>query len=116
MLHDILVLKNLLVSYPSRIIIGHLSINSIFNNFEILSLSVAQYADILMLSETKLNRTFPSTQFLRNGFSVPHRRDRNNKGGGILLHVSDKMIVLHMSRYSPLPYIEILDFELNLRN
>ena len=40
-----------------------------------LSMSVAQYVDILMLSETKLDSTFPSTQFLVNGFSVLHRLD-----------------------------------------
>ena len=56
-------------------IIGHLNINSIRNKFEMLSMSVAQYVDILMLSETKLDSTFPSTQFLINGFSVPHRLD-----------------------------------------
>ena len=56
-------------------IIGHLNINSIHNKFEMLSMSVVQYVDILMLSETKLDGTFPSTQFLINGFSVPHRLD-----------------------------------------
>ena len=72
---DILVLKNLRVSYPNNIIIGHLNINSIRNKFEMLSLSVAQYVDILMLSKTKLDSTFLSIQFLINGFSVPHRLD-----------------------------------------
>ena len=115
-LHDMLVLKNLRVSYPNNIIIGHLNINSIRNKFEMLSLSVAQYVDILMLSETKLDSTFPSTQFLINGFSVPHRLDRNSKGGGILLYVGDKIIVLPLSRYSLPPHIEISFFELNLRN
>ena len=38
-----------------------------------LSMSVAQYVDILVLSETKLDSTFLSIQFLINGFSVPHR-------------------------------------------
>ena len=91
---DVLVLKNFCISYPNNMIIGHLNINSIRNKFEMLSLPVAQYVDILMLSETKLDSTFPSTQFLINGFSVPHRLDRNNKGGGILLYVRDKIIVL----------------------
>ena len=70
-----LVLKNLRVSYPNNIIIGHLNINSIRNKFEMLSLSVVLYVDISMLSETKLDSNFPSTQFLINGFSVPHRLD-----------------------------------------
>ena len=89
-------------------ITGHLNINSICNKFEMLSMSVAQYVDILMLSETKLDSTFPSIQFLINGFSVPHRLDRNSKGGGILLYVRDKIIVLSLNRYSLPPHINIL--------
>ena len=81
-----------------------------------LSMSVVQYVDILMLSETKLDSTFPSIQFLINGFSVPHRLDRNSKGGGILLYVRDKIIVLPLNRYSLPLHIDILFFELNLRN
>ena len=69
-----------------------------------------------MLSETKLDSSFPSTQFLINGFSVPHRLDRNSKSGGILLYVRDKIIVLPLNRYSLPPHIEIFFFELNLRN
>ena len=97
-------------------IIDHLNVNSVRNKFETLSLSLAQHVDILMLSETKLDSTFTSIQFLINGFSVPHRLDRNSKGGGILLYVRDKIIVLPLNRYSLPPHIEILFFELNLRN
>ena len=50
----------------------HLDINSICNKFEMLSMPVAQHVDILVLSETKVDSTFPSIQFLINGFSVPH--------------------------------------------
>ena len=81
-----------------------------------LSMSVVQYVDILVLSETKLDSTFPSIQFLINGFSVPHRLDRNSKGGGILLYVRDKIIVLSLNRYSLPPHIEISFFQSNLRN
>ena len=80
------------------------------------SLSVAQYVDILMLSETKLDSTFPSIQFLTNDFFVPHRLHRNSKDGGIFLYVRDKIIVLTLNRYSLPPHIEMLLFELNLRN
>ena len=80
------------------------------------SMSVAQYVDILMLSETKLDSTFPSIQFLINGFSVPHRLDQNSKGGGILLYVRDQTIVLPLNRYSLPLHIKVLFFELNLRN
>ena len=72
-----------------------------------LSLSVAQYVDILMLSETKLDSTFPSTQFLINGFSVPHRLDRNSKGGSILLYVRGKIIVRGGSRTAATSKVEL---------
>ena len=104
------------VGRPGLSIIGHLDISSIRNKFEILSMSVAQYVDILVLSETKLDSTFPSIQFLINSFSVPHRLDQNSKGGGILLYVREKITVLPLNRYSIPPHIEILFFELNLRN
>ena len=64
----------------------------------------------------KLDSTFPSIQFLINGFSVPHTLDQNSKGGGILLYVRDKIIVLLLNKYSLPLCIEILFLELNLRN
>ena len=80
---------------PGLSITGHLNINSIHNKFEMLSMSVAQYVDILVLSETKLDSTFPSIQFLINGFSVPHRLDWNSKGSGILSYVREKSLFYH---------------------
>ena len=52
------------VGRPGSSIIGHLNINSIRNKLEMVSMSVAQYVDTLMLSESKLDSTFPSVQFL----------------------------------------------------
>ena len=51
-----------------------------------------------------------------NGFSVTRRPDQNSKGGGALLYVRDKIIVLPLNRYSLPPHIEISFLELNLRN
>ena len=58
-----------------------------------LFLTEAQYVDSLILLETKLHSIFLSTQFQINGSSVPHRLERNSKGGGMLVHVRDKIIV-----------------------
>ena len=41
--------------------------------------------DVLMISEAKLDISFPVGQFLIGGFCTPYRLDRNSKGGGILL-------------------------------
>ena len=42
-----------------------------------------------MISDTKLDQSFPTTQFMINGFSAPFRLDRNDQGGGIILYIRD---------------------------
>ena len=41
-----------------------------------------------MISETKLDESFPSMQFSIDGYNI-FRSDRNAKGGGILMYVRD---------------------------
>ena len=41
-----------------------------------------------MISETKLDESFPSMQFNIDGYNI-FRSDRNAKGGGILMYVRD---------------------------
>ena len=43
-------------------------------------------ADIFAISETKLDDSFPLSQFSVTDFSI-HRKDRNRHGGGIMLYV-----------------------------
>ena len=45
--------------------------------------------DILLISETKLDSSFPTGQFLSNGYSEPFRIDQNSQGGGIMLYVRE---------------------------
>ena len=72
-----------------HMIVSHLNINSLRNKFLEIS-QVVNYCDILCLSETKLNDSFPSSQF-----SVPNyrilRNDRNEHGGGILCYVKSSI-------------------------
>ena len=46
-------------------------------------------ADVIMISETKLDDTFPVDQFVLEGCSKPFRIDRNKNEGGILLFVHE---------------------------
>ena len=61
--------------------------NSIRNKFDCFSEFTKNEIDILTISETELDASFPKTQFYMNGFSKPYRVDRKNKGGGILLYM-----------------------------
>ena len=69
----------------SKIIVGHLNFNSIKNKFDALVHQVQGNIDIPMISETKLDESFPLVQFLLDGDSAPFYSYRDGNRGGILL-------------------------------
>ena len=73
---------------------GNLKINAVRNKFELLSSLIGGKIDILIISETKLDATFPTNQFFIEEYSIIHRLNRNDKGGGIMLFVKDGIIIL----------------------
>ena len=81
------VLKRLQSNHPQQIIIGHLNISSIRNKFDIMKPMLLDDTDIFMVTETKLDDSFPVSQFNVEGFSTPFRLDRNKNGGGIILYI-----------------------------
>ena len=74
-------IKDLRLRNVNRVLIGNININSIPNKFSQLKELVLKYVDILVITETKLDDSFPNAQFLVDGFSVPFRFDRNRNGG-----------------------------------
>ena len=78
-------LKYIRIRNLNKIVIGHLNINTLRNEFDFLVPQVKGYIDILMISETKLDESFPIGQFLIDGYSVPFSLDRNENGGGIFI-------------------------------
>ena len=65
--------------------------NSLPNKFDQLKETVLKYVDVLVLTETKLDDSFPKVQFLVDGFSEPYRYDRNRNGGGIMIYIRDNV-------------------------
>ena len=45
--------------------------------------------DVLLVSETKTDDSFPNGNFLMDGFSTPYRLDRNSNGGGVIFFVRE---------------------------
>ena len=80
-------INNLRLKNPNRLICAHLNINSVRNKFNLLSDIIKNNFDILMISETKLDLSFPNGQFQSHGYSEPYRLDRKGKGGGILVFI-----------------------------
>ena len=80
---------NLRLKSPYRLIFAHLNINSVRNKFSLLSDIIKSNIDILMISETKFDPSFPSGQFQIHGYSEPYRFDRNVNGGGMLVFIRE---------------------------
>ena len=59
---------------PDKLILGHLNINSIRNKFDALTYIIGNNIDIILISETKIDDTFPTAQFFIKGFSALYRR------------------------------------------
>ena len=85
-------LFNIRKKHSNKIIMAHININSLRNKFDMLTNSVTEYIDILMISETKLDNTFPYALYHLKDFSNPYRLDRNCHCGGILVYVRDNIL------------------------
>ena len=85
------ILKKIRINNVSRVVVGHININSIRNKFDMLSSMVKDNIDILMISETKLD-SFPQAQFRIEGYAPPFRYDRNSHDGGILLFIREDIL------------------------
>ena len=107
-------LKAIRLKNVNKPMIAHLNINSLRNKFEFLISLSEDNLDVLMISETKLDESFPTNQFMINGFSAPFRLDLNDKGGGIILYIREDI----PSRLVSTESIEVEGFfvEINLRN
>ena len=86
------ILSNLKEKNSERPVIAHLNINSISSKFEPLVDMVKESVDFLLVTESKLDDTFPLGQFQIEGFSRPIRLDRTRNGGGIIIFARDDLI------------------------
>ena len=96
----------------NRVILAQLNINSIQSKFDLLAEGIKGKVDVYMMSETKIDETFPSRQFFIKGFTPPYRLDWNCHGGGILVYIREdipsKLIEMKSSS-------ESISIELKLR-
>ena len=68
-----------------------------------------------MVTETKLDETFPLGQFYVEGFTMPYRLDRNRNGGGVINYVRGDIPSKILEKHK-LPHdIEGIFIELNFR-
>ena len=107
-------LKNLRSKNTKRLIFGYLNIYSVRNKFEFLK-PVAKSFDLLTIVETKIDASFPTSQFMIKGFIRPFRHDRNKNGGGLLIYAKVGAPIKQLNSYNFPDDIEAIVIEINLK-
>ena len=85
-----------LQKYTRNIPIAHLNTNSVagFKFAESKFFIQENLFDIIVLGETKIDDSFPDSQFYIKGFRML-RKDRNRYGGGLLIYISRIILVYY---------------------
>ena len=83
------------------------------NKFDILTDQITGNVDVMVISETKLDDSFPEGQFKIPGYSSPFRLDWDQNGGGIMVFVCEDITAKFLS-FEDKPN-EALFIELNFR-
>ena len=99
----------------NNVIVSNLNINSLSSKFDDLKVLMTDMFDILVITETKLDNTFPVSQFHIERFSIPYRLDRNRNGGGVTVYVREDIPSKFLSKHSFKEDIEGLIVEINFR-
>ena len=86
-------LTKIRIKNPKQLIIAHSNINLFRNKLDHLKTLVQDKIDILVVTESKLDDTFPNSQFNIPGYKAPFRKNRNKLGGGIIVFVRDDIPV-----------------------
>ena len=109
--NDLLEIQQQRVDNAKSIIVGHLNINSIRNKF-IFAESIVKAFDLFLVSESKLDSTFPMNQFHIFGFKV-FRLDHNRFGGGLILYINENIPCRPLNDHPTFPNLELIAIEIH---
>ena len=108
-------IKNLSLRNVNKVIIRNININSLPDKFEQLKELVIKHLDILVITETKLDDSLPTSQFLVQGFAEPFRLDQKRNERGVMIYIRydipSRLLLKHVFPSD----IEGLYIELNFR-
>ena len=106
-------LKEVRLENLNRIVSAHLNINSLMNKLDALAEEVSGNVDVLVVSETQIDESFPEGQFKIFGFCTSFRLDRDRAGGRSLVYVQENIPAKLLS--PEVKTIEGIFIELNFR-
>ena len=97
---DLQILSKNRLKYSTNQLIGCLSINSLRNKIIDVREVIGKLSlDYFVISETKLDESFPSAQFNINNYGIRNRRDRDKNGGGLIEFVRKGFITKRLIDY-----------------
>ena len=108
-------MKNLRLKNTKNVIFSYLNINYVWNKFKNMSSLTSENVDILIVSETKLDSSFPTAQFLIPDFHHPFRLDINRRSLGLLFYVKVSIPARVLPSFCTPTDTQIIVFEINLR-
>ena len=74
--------------HPQCVLIAYLNINSVSNKFYSIPPLIVHNIDIFALAETKLDFSFPESQFLLERMKKPYRFDVSSRKGALLMYIN----------------------------
>ena len=97
--------------------IGYLNINSLRNNIVDLREIILELSlDYLVLSETKIDQSFPTAQFYIKRYEVRAGRDRDKHGSGLIEFVKNGFFISKRLKESEAKQGESICSELTIAN
>ena len=99
----------------NKVIIGNININSLLAKFDQVKEVILKNVYILVITETKLDDTFPLDQFYVEGFTIPYRLDRNRNGGGVIIYIREDTPSKILEKHKLPQDVEGMFVELNFR-
>ena len=109
-LNDIIKIKQQRVNNANNTTTGHLNINSFRNKFAFAE-EIIQVFDTFLVSESKLDNTFPTNLFKINGYKIL-RYDRDRIGGVLFLYVNERVPCRLLQGHPNFFNLEILVLEI----
>ena len=97
---DLQVLRNLRLKFPKKFLIGYLNINSLRNKIiDLREVMQVLQLDYFVVSETKLDNSFPSAQFYLSDYEIRCRKDRDKNGGGLIEYIRRGVICKRLKQF-----------------
>ena len=90
---ELQILRKLRLKYPRNPLLGYLNINSVKNKItDVREMIGRLQLDYFVISDTKLDSSFPSAQFHIGDYEIRNRRNRDKSGGELIEFVKKGII------------------------